>query len=241
MRMIIKLIIATIITLPAASYSKEVKELIFCTDTWAGMTNPDGTGSYSELTKRVYEPDYKVTIKIFPWARALAEIKANKCDGLICENNVDQSFARPKTVLYRLPLYAYFIKNAISYNGVESLRGRKLAWMRSFGFDKFIKFPVKYTELNNIKGAYKMLASGRFDILIDYEYAFKDECSLSGADCSNIVGVPSGIMETAHVVFRQSDQSERLVKHWDDKMKTLIQEGVVQQIFKKNGQVYTGP
>jgi hypothetical protein len=82
-------------------------ELVLCVDNWEGLTNVDGTGSYSEVVKKVYDSDYKVTIKLFPWARAQTEFRNKKCDGLIAENKVDEKlYVKPEIRLDALELQA---------------------------------------------------------------------------------------------------------------------------------------
>lgn len=222
----------------SASQAVEKPELVLCVDNWEGLTNLDGTGSYSEVVKKVYEPDYKVTIKIFPWARAQTEFRNKKCDGLIAENKIDQNYVKPDIRLDALELQAYFVKGKVKFKGEKTLRTHQLAWLRGYNYNKIIDYPVRYTEFNSVHSGFKMLVAGRFDIMMDYVYTFKDECKTSGADCSKIDSAPSGIIEKAYVVFHKSKKGVELAKMWDDKMAVLIKAGVVQKIFEKYSQKY---
>lgn len=218
--------------------AKAKTELVLCVDNWEGLTNLDGTGSYSEVVKKVYEADYKVTIKFFPWARAQTEFRNKKCDGLIAENKVDQNYVKPEIRLDALELHAYFLRGKLKFKGEKSLRTKQLAWLRGYNYDKIVNYPVRFTEFNSVHSGFKMLEAQRFDIMLDYVYTFKDECKTSGADCSKIDGAPSGIIEKAYVVFHNTEKGHKYAKMWDDKMEILIKAGTVQKIFEKYSQKY---
>lgn len=219
-------------------HAKAKTELVLCVDNWEGLTNTNGTGSYSEVVKKVYESDYKVTIKLFPWARAQKEFRNKKCDGLIAENKIDESYVKPEIRLDALELQAYFLKGSFKFKGEKSLRTRQLAWLRGYNYDKIIDYPVRFTEFNSVHSGFKMLEAHRFEIMLDYIYTFKDECKTSGADCSKIDSAPSGIIEKAYVVFHNTKNGKKLTKMWDEKMTILIKDGIVQKIFEKYGQKY---
>lgn len=227
---------------PLSSHSVTVKKekLTLCVDNWEGLTNTDGTGSYSELVKKVFEEKYKVSIRLYPWARAQAVFKEKKCDGLIAENKPSDYSIRPRIILDDLPLEAYYLKGKVDFKGEETLRSKKIAWIRGYGYDKITPIKMSFTEVNDIKLAFKMLEAGRFDILIDYTYTFKDECHLAGIDCTKITSAPSGISEKAYVVFHKSEKGSALAHFWDRRMTDLIVEGEPQRIFQKYGQRYVG-
>lgn len=220
--------------------SLKKEKIILCVDNWVGLTNTDGTGSYSELVRKVYEDKYEVIIKLFPWARAQISFQEKKCDGLIAENKPSPNSIRPRIILDDLPLEAYFLKGKVDFKGEETLKSKRIAWLRGYGYDRIVDFRMKFVEVNDIKLAFKMLEAGRFDILIDYTYTFKDECHLSGVDCTKITSAPSGISEKAYVVFHKNPKGESLAAHWDRRMSDLIVEGEPQRIFQKYGQRYVG-
>jgi len=214
------------------------KELTFCVDNWEGLTNVDGTGSYSETVKAVYEDEYKITIKIFPWARAQKEFRNKKCDGLIAENKPEPIYAKPQIVLDALELQAYFLKGKTKFKGEKTLKTAQLAWLRGYNYHKLVDYPLNFTEFNSVHAGFKMLEAQRFEIMLDYTYTFKDECKTSGADCSKIDGAPSGIIERVYVIFQGTSKGKKLAQAWDDKMTLLLKSGKVQKIFEKYSQKY---
>lgn len=220
---------------------KETNEIVLCVDQWEGLTNADDTGSYAELVKAVYEPAYRVKIKHFPWARAQAEFKNERCDGLIAESKVDDKYIKPKIILDALELEIYFLKERHKYQGRKSLSTKRIAWLRGYNFHKIVDYPIQFIEINDIKAGYKMLEGGRFDFLLDYSYTFKDECATSGADCSRITSQPSGVIEKVWVVFHRTNLGNELAHHWDQRLRLLIEAGIPQKIFEKYGQRYPGP
>lgn len=220
---------------------KEANEIVLCVDLWDGLTNADDTGSYAELVKAVYEPAYRVKIKHFPWARAQAEFKNERCDGLIAESKIDDNYIKPKIILDALELEIYFLKGRQKYQGSKSLSSQRIAWLRGYNFHKLVDYPIQLVEINDVKAGYKMLEGGRFDFLLDYSYTFKDECETSGADCSRITSQPSGVIEKVWVVFHRTKVGSTLADHWDHRMPLLIQDGIPQKIFKRYGQTYPGP
>lgn len=217
------------------------KELTLCVDQWEGLTNTNGTGSYLEIVKKVYEPELKVKIKFLPWARAQAEFRNKKCDGLIAENNIDDSFVKPQIILDALELEAYYLKGKLKFKGHESLKTQRIGWLRGYGFNSLVPYTINFSEVNDVKAGFKMLEGERFDIFLDYSYTFKDECQTSGVDCAKITSKPSGVIERVWVVFHNTPRGKGLAFQWDNKMPDLIKSGVPQKIFEKYGQKYTGP
>ncbi|MFS4459721.1 hypothetical protein [Bdellovibrio sp. HCB2-146] len=217
------------------------RDLILCVDQWDGLTNVNGTGSYLEVVKKVYEPQLKVKIKFLPWARAQAEFRNKKCDGLIAENDIDEAFVKPHIILDALELEAYYLKGKLKFKGQESLKKERVGWLRGYGFNKLVPYSISFSEVNDVKAGFKMLEGERFNIFLDYSYTFKDECQTSGVDCSKITSKPSGVIERVWVVFHNSPRGKGLARTWDDKMSDLIKAGVPQKIFEKYGQKYPGP
>jgi hypothetical protein len=234
-----RLILFILLLVSGPSLPAKTKEkLVFCVDHWEGLTNKDGTGSYSEVVRKVFEPRYKVIIRLAPWARSQKEFRNKKCDALIAENKIDSRFIKPAILLDALELEAYFLKGKLKFDKNKSLRQLQLGWQRGYGYNKIIPFPVRFTEFNNVHAGFKMLEGERFDVMLDYSYTFKDECKTSGANCAKIDSAPSGIIEKAYVVFNNNKNGRRLSRFWDEKMELLIQAGTVQEIFAKHDQKY---
>lgn len=214
-------------------------ELILCTDNWENQTNADETGSYLELVKKVFEPDHKVTIKFYPWARAQEEFKKKNCTGLIAENKIDAaSMVQPKYVLDQSDLTVFFVKGKNEFKGKESLTTKQIAWNRGYGYDKLVDFKMKFTEVNDIPTGLKMLEAGRFEFLVDYEYDFEMHCKKAGIKCDQIGMSPSGIIEKSYVVFHKDGKGESYANRWDDKLAEFIKNGSAEAIYKKYGASY---
>lgn len=217
-------------------------DLIFCTDNWENQTNADGTGSYLELVKKVFEPDHKVVFKFYPWPRAQEEFKKKNCTGIIAENRIDDaSMVRPQYVLDQSNLTAFFIKSKGDFKGEEALKTKKIAWNRGYGYDKLVSYKMAFSEVNDVPTGYKMLEAGRFDILIDYEYDFEMNCKKSGVKCDQIGFAPSGIIEKSYVVFHRDGKGEGYAARWDQKLAEYVKNGTAAAIYKKYGVTYPAP
>ena len=107
------------------------------TGEWENLAQTDGKGAYIELAKKVLEPEYKVDIKVLPWARAQKDFADKKVDCLMAETSAGTVADRihTNTLLDKSTLMAFTKKSKIaSWNGKESLEKHKLGWVRGYNF-----------------------------------------------------------------------------------------------------------
>ena len=174
MRIILALLLGLSSTIFGATYSDVDSTTIrIVSDPWPKYIDPNG-GYFLELGKKIFEPyGYTVTAENMPFARALFEVKKGKADiapalyksyhqGIV---NADQFTAVDVTAII-------INTNSITwYNGINSIAGHKVGWIREFGFARYLmdkhRISVENVEVNNRASGMGMLQAGRIDAYMD--------------------------------------------------------------------------
>ncbi len=147
-----------------AAEAKTVTKVRFVTEYWEGFTNRDGTGLYLEVVKgAIPEMDFS----IMPWKRAQTEFEGGKFDGIIgADDSLNCTY--PKWPIDSNKLAAFYRRESIpKYTNVSALSGKKVVWVRGYGFDKYAQIKPAF-EVDTMQAGINMVLSGRADLLIDY-------------------------------------------------------------------------
>lgn len=172
-----------------------------------------------------------------PWARAAKAFRSGEYDVLIAETKFEPGILKSKNHIDISDLTVFY-KDGFKYDGVETLKKTEVSWVRGYGYENLIPFPVKFTEVDNADTALKMLAAEIANLVIDYEADFESNCKKAKADCSKIKFQNSGIIEKSYLAFKDNENGKKLKDHFDSKMDALIKSGAISTIYKKYGTEY---
>ncbi len=144
--------------------SKTVTKVRLVTEYWERFTNRDGTGLYLEAVKGAIP---EMDVSIMPWKRAQTEFEGGKFDGIIgADDSLNCTY--PKWPIDSNKLAAFYRRESIpKYTNVSALFGKKVVWVRGYGFDKYAQIKPAF-EVDTMQAGIKMVLSGRADVLIDY-------------------------------------------------------------------------
>lgn len=216
-------------------FAQENKPILkFISGDWDGYANKDGTGLYSEIVQRVFSTKYTVQITPVPWARAQKTMLSGEYDGLIGENSTNPCCLIPFVFLDKSPIKAYVLKGKYkNYQGLESLKKQKTAWVKGYNFDRLINTKLNFIEVIDASSGFKMLKAGRIDSLIEYESDYEKNMQAAKLLLNSFDMYDSGISEDIHVVYKKSSQGEKLRTLWDDRMRELFKSGELKALFEK--------
>jgi len=225
-------------------FAHEIKTIHITSTQWKGYTNENGTGVYWEVIKAVFETiGIKVNTKLFPWKRAERTVLIKKSDALLgAYYHKDKELLYPKWhISVEDPIVVIFKKTAISdwkNKGIKSLSGKKVGWIRGYGFEKtlFENTDVKHKELSKISSGLLMLNAGRIDALIDYESEIRPWSNKNNIDLEKDYYMKvAKLGNKLFLAFSNTQRSKKLITIFDDRMDKLVKSGEIENIYLKWG------
>ncbi|MBL4911103.1 MAG: transporter substrate-binding domain-containing protein [Alteromonadaceae bacterium] len=212
------------------------KTLYISTPEWKNWTNKEGTGFYFELAKLIYQPlGYKISYKIVPFARAKLLVKYKKTDAIfsLYERDEQDDILTPKYPIDAGSIMVMFNKRII-WEGIKSLQHKNVIIPRSYRYANEIKTDFKAMEVNDSKHGMLMLLKGRAPFFItdsDEMAQLQQELDVDVAQFHTEMVYSKNL----YMAFAKTDKGKLLAKEFDQRMKSLISQGVIKQLYKKWG------
>ncbi|MCG8573155.1 MAG: transporter substrate-binding domain-containing protein [Spirochaetes bacterium] len=210
-------------------------DLLVVTEEWEDATNADGSGAYFDIIKAVFEnEDYTIKYKIYPYKRALSFVEDKNADIVVgLYEGESELVIYPKIPFAADPVSVLMKKNqSAKYTGEKSLKSKKIGYMNGYGFDEYLKVPIKVNEVTSRESGIEMLNAGRIDYFLgnpyDIETALKN-LSLSNNDyqMTLLLTIPM------YICYINNSTGKKLVKIWDKNYPKLVKSGQVKSIFQK--------
>lgn len=212
----------------------EISNIRFVSESWEGITNPDGTGLCWEIFRRIYEPvGITVEFDIMPYARATQRVQNKNADasvGVYQDEYEGALFA--KWHYLQDIVFAIFKKGTVaSWNGEQSLRGN-VGWIRGYAFNEYLQIPLKFLEVDTRKSGLKMLEAGRLDFFLDTEGELLGALEEEGLDTS-AYQIETILTLNVYLAFADNARGKALAQIFDDRMETLVKSGELKPIYEK--------
>ena len=210
------------------------KDVVVATDTWENYTNEDGTGYYLDVLRAVFPaPEYKLKIKRFPYKRALHNVEHDKADITlgVCQGDMPDKFLAMKYI--DIDSVDLLVNKEISDNwqGLKSLKDKKVVAKIGYGFDAFFEVPINYTEKAHLLGMMKMLGAGRVDAVLDYKEGLEGNWEKSKLG-KNKYSIVEGVI-SSKTYFAFATKSQDLKNHFLKVFPSLVKSGKILEIGKK--------
>lgn len=223
-----------LISADISSQAAEFSNIRFASEAWEGITNPDGTGLCWEVFRRIYEPaGVKVEFDIMPYARATQAVQNKKADASVgVYSNEYDGVLFPQWHYLQDVVLVIFKKGAVAaWEGEKSLRGN-IGWMRGYAFDRYLRNPPAFLEVDTRKSGLKMLEAGRLDFFLD------TEGELLGALEEGMIDRSAYRIETistlnVYLAFADNERGKALLNLFDERMETLVRAGELKPIYDK--------
>jgi len=209
-------------------------------DQWHDLTRSDGSGLYFELIRAVYSRcGITVYTATYPYARGVYMVQQGRADAWVGSFWHERDFpVYPKWPFERNRQMVLARRaSAYPYQGVESLRGRRVAWLRGFNMDRYIAQPMRITEVDAVHSGIRMIEADRIDFFICAEQALRDEL--------RAVATQSPALRMDHLMdlglylaFSPSHRGRRLSEAWDRGMASLQGSQSLRAIFQRAGYPY---
>lgn len=208
----------------------QAKPLQIYSEEWEGFTAKDGSGLYLDLVREIYQPlGYQLNIHIVPYKRSLDRIRHGGGDLAlgVYEQEVDD---------LRYPRYAMFAddvsvlmrdKWAADWQGEQSLSHQNVIWQRGWGYEKYLRVPMQWFEVDDHDKAMTLLAHERYRYYLGAGVLFEQ---------SPTPGYTIKFLRWLRVypVFAQTLRGEELAHQWDEGMLRLLKRGQLATLFNRH-------
>ena len=210
-------------------------EIILASEEWANATNRDGTGLYWDIFRAVYEPvGIKTKFIIRSYKGSVSLVKKNQVDaavGIYPEEIKGALFSKyPFVKDYVLVL---FKKNKLSqWNGQETLKNKKIGWIKGYSYDDYLEVPVIKKEFNRRESILRRLDNDQLDFFMDTRNDVESVLNKGIIDVSRYT-VETVLELERYLVFANNKKGQELKKIFDHRFPQLVQSGEIEKLFAK--------
>lgn len=206
------------------------QEITLNCDRWKQFCEPDGSGFYFELVRRIFpEPQYRLTTQIMPYKRAvhlviggLAEmtigVYPNEVSGVVWPKRA--AFADDVSALMPVAALA-------SWQGEESLRDRRVLWLRGWGYEKYVTVPMHWHEVDQHEMAVQLLEKGRYDYYLSSGVLYRQQALPATLGWRFLRWLPT------YPIFVDNPKGQQLAQVWDQGMARLLADGTLERLYRR--------
>jgi hypothetical protein len=226
-----------------AALRKDIGQVVVAGPSWETFTNPDGTGLYHETLNALFgRHGIPVARRYMPSERARLLVTQGQVDMQTCYGF--ETIA-PPLLLPRHPMYegryaVFFSRSAVpDWRGVESMRGRTVAWRLGYYNDKSLPVPVRPIEVKSGESALNMVLLGRADFYLEDTNLLDASLRRTAMPFDPAAYRIEPVGERRYYpVFNDSPRGRRLLRLYDEGMARMARSGELRRIFKKWGHRY---
>lgn len=213
------------------------KDIDLVSDAWHDLTRKDGTGLYFDLIRAVYErPRIALKIRILPYARTVNLVRDKRADAWVASFLNEKDFPLyPKWHFdQNAQMVVYPVGSPLPFQDQDSLANRRVAWLRDFGLDRYIKVPMRVTEVDTIASAFGMLDKDRVDYFVGARSDLQDHIRDAKVDMSRYQ--MKFVMNLGlYLAFADTPKGAALRDIWDREMEVLHKSDAFLAIYRKYG------
>ncbi len=141
--------------------------------------------SWDTLRESLHEMGYTIDLKIYPWIRAVHEVKGGAVDVIFPAGHTEERkafFHYSKNAVNQVDFLVYVGQEySTPWNGLKSLDGVKLGAIRGWNYGpKIAEQDLQIQLVSTIESGFKMLEAKRFEGFIGYETTFDYALKLAG-------------------------------------------------------------
>ena len=210
-------------------------EIILASEEWANATNKDGTGLYWDIFRAVYEPvGIKTKFIIRSYKGSVSLVKRNQADALVGIHPVKiQGALSSQYPFVKDYLLVLFKKNKFSqWNGQDTLKNKKIGWIKGFSYDEYLEVPVFKREFTKREDILRRLDKDQVDFFMDTRNDVESVLN------KGIIDVTRYTVETVlelerYLVFADNKKGREFKKIFDYRFPHLVKSGEIEKLFVK--------
>jgi polar amino acid transport system substrate-binding protein len=210
-------------------------DIILASEEWPNATNKDGTGLFWDIFRAVYEPvGIKTKFIIRSYNGSVSLVKKRQADaavGVYPERIQGAlSSAYPFVKDYVLVL---FKKNRLNqWSGQESLKNKKVGWIKGNSYDEYLEVPVIKKEFYRKESILRSLDKDQIEFFMDTRNDVESVLNKGIIDVTRYTVEPVLELER-YLVFANNKKGKELKKIFDDRFPDLVKSGEIEKLFAK--------
>ena len=213
----------------------EPEEIVLASEEWANATNKDGTGLYWDIFRAVYEPvGIKTKFIIRSYKGSVSLVKKRKADAAVgiypekIQGALTSTYPFVKDYVLVL-----FKKNKLDqWSGQESLKNKKIGWIKGYSYDEYLEVPVIKREFLKRENILQHLDKDQIDFYMDARNDVESVLNKGIIDLTRYT-VETVLQLERYLVFADNKKGKELKRIFDDRFPRLVQSGEIEKLFAK--------
>jgi len=210
-------------------------EIVLASEEWANATNKDGTGLYWDIFRAVYEPvGIKTKFIIRSYKGSVSLVKKNQADAMvgIHPEKMQGALSSRYPFVKDYVLVLFKKNNLYQWNGQETLKNKKVGWIKGSSFDEYLEVPVIKRELAKRENILRRLDKNQIDFFMDTRNDVESVLNKGIIDVTHYT-VETVLELERYLVFADNRKGKELKKIFDYRFPHLVQSGELDRLFAK--------
>ena len=213
----------------------EPEEIVLASEEWANATNKDGTGLYWDIFRAVYEPvGIKTKFIIRSCKGSVSLVKKNQADAAVgIHPDKIQGALSSRYPFVKDYLLVLFKKNRFEpWNGQETLKNKKIGWIKGYSYDDYLDVPVVKREFLKRESILEQLDDDQIDFFMDTRNDVESVLNKGIIDVTRYT-VETVLALERYLVFADNKKGKELKRIFDNRFPRLVQSGEIEKLFAK--------
>ena len=229
---------------PLMGAAEEIKEVVWGTDVWPGLTDRDGTGLYTNVFTEAFKSQgVKLTPKYLPFEQSIHLVDSHELDfagGILKDTVRSEKHVQAQFPILSTPVDAFFRKTSIKgpWQGVNTIKGGSIVASPLLG-EAIGLTKGEFLEVSTKAQAFKMVAMGRADFYIDDEKEMaltikQNKQEIEGYDESDFAIKQVGKTDW-FMIAPNNDRGKRIMEIYEKGTLQLFRSGELQTLYDSRG------
>lgn len=221
------------LSVPLSAAEAPLKEVRLVSAEWAGYTNRDGSGLVWDIMRLVFEPvGLKVSHRTELYTRGVGLVQRGEADGWLGSyaNEGFEGVINGRVTYGIDPIVALGLADR-PVPSLEGLGQYRLAWVRGYGYQRYLPGVSAYREVERRTGILEMLDRGRADFYIDARPDVEEVRAQSPEPDRYRVTPLTGI--PLYPGFADTEHGRRLAALYERRMKAVTADGSLRRLYKR--------
>jgi polar amino acid transport system substrate-binding protein len=210
-------------------------EIVLASKEWANATNKDGTGLYWDIFRAVYESvGIKTKFIIRSYKGSVSLVEKNQADAMvgIHPEEIQGALSSRYPFVKDYVLVLFKKNNLYQWNGQETLKNKKVGWIKGSSFDEYLEVPVIKREMAKRENILRRLDKNQIDFFMDTRNDVESVLNKGIIDVTHYT-VETVLELERYLVFADNRKGKELKKIFDDRFPRLVESGELDRLFVK--------
>ncbi len=241
-----RLVSICVVLVMALAFSVQADTVTLVSDPWMPYTGEEGSDENGFMIDIARETlgaaGHTVVYKSMDWDKAIEETRTGKFNAIVGAGKSEApDFVFPANDQGQSINNFFVMKgNPWKYNGVESLKGKKIGVLKAYSYgDKFdaaFKDNPNVTAETQLIKLLELMSEGKIEIIIENYYVFMLQCMKAYMDNEVQDAGNDGTADPIYIAFSPANpKSAEYAKIVSDGMEALRKNGTLSKILEQYG------